>query len=120
MLHGRADNDLFVLLQVDDGLLLLSISKMSSLSITVSRALSYTLAHGVSRSSDYAATILGFFLMQYFGQPALGQAMGEAAVALARRNTSPGDRALTEMATAIMIQHWTQPLRSEMAFSFSL
>lgn len=73
------------------------------------RAMSYSLRHGISRSSDYALCVSAFFMMQFFGQWETGVIVGDVASELCARNTSVVDRAFCQMALAALVTHWRGP-----------
>ena len=74
------------------------------------RAVSYSLQHGQTRSSDYAFGMLGFFLTHFFGQWDLGLVVGATARELAARNPWDGERALAGIAILTTLTHWRQPV----------
>ena len=71
--------------------------------------MSYSLRHGISRSSDYALCVCAFFMMQFFGQWETGVIVGDVASELCARNPSVVDRAFCQMALAALVTHWRGP-----------
>lgn len=74
------------------------------------RSFSYTLNHGITASSSYATCMTAFLMMQFFSQWQLGIELGAVGAELATRNSSPSQRALTELSILAFIAHWHRPV----------